>query len=122
MKGTNISGSAETAATSCVVAGDLQKIMAKWNFRYLIVITLIVVVMMMTILVTCCNVTPFSRCMSAPAPVGSSSLLQQVLAFISLQVDNGHQALREPLSPVAASALSVLKVRLLVVVGVIICM
>jgi len=51
MKGTNISGSAE-AATSCVILGDIQKIMAKWNFRCLLVATSIMAVTMSTILVT----------------------------------------------------------------------
>ena len=56
------------------------------------------------------RITLFSRCMSVQAPEGSSSLLQHVLAFISSQVDDGRQALREPLSSAAASALAILKV------------
>ncbi len=58
------------------------------------------------------RITLFSRCMSVQAPEGSSSLLQHVLAFISSQVDDGRQALREPLSSAAASALAILKVLL----------
>jgi hypothetical protein len=43
-------------------------------------------------------------------PDGSSSLLKQVLLFISTLVDDRHEALREPLSASSASAVEVLKV------------